>query len=76
MKVLSVGMTVCDVLISPVPDNVMELDSITIRKPVMACGSVADGVRQMLADTPPDGASVCCGSLYLLGDVAQALEKL
>ena len=25
VKVLSVGMTVCDVLISPVPDNVMEL---------------------------------------------------
>ena len=45
-------------------------------KPVTACGSVADGVRQMLADTPRDGAAVCCGSLYLLGDVAQALEKL
>ena len=45
-------------------------------KPVTACGSVADGVRQMLADTPKDGAAVCCGSLYLLGDVAQALEKL
>ena len=30
----------------------------------------------MLADTPPDGAAVCCGSLYLLSDVAQALEKL
>ena len=41
VKVLSVGMTVCDVLISPVPDNVMELDSITIRKPVMACGGDA-----------------------------------
>ena len=45
-------------------------------KPVTACGSVADGVRQMLADTPKDGAAVCCGSLYLLGDVAQALENL
>lgn len=45
-------------------------------KPVTACGSVADGVRQMLADTPRDGTAVCCGSLYLLGDVAQALEKL
>lgn len=41
MKVLSVGMTVCDVLISPVPDNVMELDSITIQKPIMACGGDA-----------------------------------
>lgn len=44
-------------------------------KPVTACGSVADGVRQMLADTPKDGTAVCCGSLYLLGDVAQALER-
>ena len=45
-------------------------------KPVTACGSVADGVRQMLADTPKDGAAVCCGSLYLLGDVVQALETI
>ena len=45
-------------------------------KPVTACGSVADGVRQMLADTPKDGTAICCGSLYLLGDVAQALETI
>ena len=45
-------------------------------KPVTACDTIREGVSRMLADTPPDGAAVCCGSLYLLGDVAQALEKL
>ena len=30
----------------------------------------------MLADTPKDGTAICCGSLYLLGDVAQALETI
>ncbi len=28
-----------------------------------------------LADTPKDGAAVCCGSLYLLGDVINAVEE-
>ncbi len=44
-------------------------------KPVVACGTVPEGVARMLAETPADGAAVCCGSLYLLGDVVQALEK-
>lgn len=64
------------------PDNPRALDAGELAaflrrygKPVTACGSVADGVRQMLADTPKDGTAVCCGSLYLLGDVAQALER-
>jgi folylpolyglutamate synthase/dihydropteroate synthase len=30
----------------------------------------------MLAETAADGAAVCCGSLYLLGDVVQSLEKV
>ena len=45
-------------------------------KPVTACDTIREGVSRMLADTLPDGAAICCGSLYLLGDVAQALEKL
>ena len=45
-------------------------------KPVTACADIPQAVAQLLENTPPDGASVCCGSLYLLGDVAQALEKL
>ena len=43
-------------------------------KPVTACAGIPQAVAQLLADTPPDGAAVCCGSLYLLGDVAQVLE--
>ena len=45
-------------------------------KPVTACADIPQAVAQLLENTPPDGAAVCCGSLYLLGDVAQALEKL
>ena len=45
-------------------------------KPVMACDTIREGVSRMLAGTPKDGAAVCCGSLYLLGDVAQALETI
>ena len=41
-----------------------------------ACGTIREGVSRMLADTPPDGTAVCCGSLYLLGDVVQSLEKV
>lgn len=44
-------------------------------KPVTACGTIREGVSRMLADTPPDGTAVCCGSLYLLGDVVQSLER-
>ena len=45
-------------------------------KPVTACDTIREGVSRMLADTPPDGTAVCCGSLYLLGDVVQSLEKV
>jgi len=44
-------------------------------KPVTVCADIPQAVAQLLADTPPGGAAVCCGSLYLLGDVAQALER-
>ena len=45
-------------------------------KPVTACDTIREGVSRMLVDTPPDGTAVCCGSLYLLGDVVQSLEKV
>ena len=45
-------------------------------KPVTACDTIREGVSRMLADTPKDGTAVCCGSLYLLGDVVQSLEKV
>jgi len=41
MKVLCVGMMVCDVLLSPVPDNIMEQEVSIISKPVYACGGDA-----------------------------------
>ena len=44
-------------------------------KPVTACATIREGVARTLADTAANGAAVCCGSLYLLGDVARELEK-
>ncbi len=41
-----------------------------------ACDTIREGVSRTLADTPPDGTAVCCGSLYLLGDVVQSLETV
>ena len=44
-------------------------------KPVTACATIREGVARTLAETAANGAAVCCGSLYLLGDVARELEK-
>ncbi len=44
-------------------------------KPVTPCESISRGVDTALALTPPDGAVLCCGSLYLLGDVLDALDR-
>ena len=41
MKILSVGMMVCDILISPVPSDIMTRDSFGICKPVVTCGGDA-----------------------------------
>ena len=43
-------------------------------KPVTACSSIAEGVRLAKARAGARGAVLCCGSLYLLGDVLSALE--
>lgn len=43
-------------------------------KPVTACNTIAQGVDTALSLTPPDGAVLCCGSLYLLGDVLDELD--
>ncbi|MDR0890504.1 MAG: bifunctional folylpolyglutamate synthase/dihydrofolate synthase [Oscillospiraceae bacterium] len=42
-------------------------------KPVTACGSVAQSVEEALAQTPQDGAVVAFGSLYMVGDIRQAV---
>lgn len=44
-------------------------------KPVTACSTIAQGVDDALSLTPPDGAVLCCGSLYLLGDVLDELDR-
>ena len=68
--------------ITVTPDNPRALDAETLAafltrygKPVTACGTVREGAAQLLAQTAADSAAVCCGSLYLLGDVARELEK-
>ena len=49
MKALCVGMMVCDTLISPVPENILELDSVRIDKPRICCGGDALNVAMGLA---------------------------
>ena len=63
------------------PDNPRALDAQTLAeglrafgKPVTACSSIAEGVRLAKARAGARGAVLCCGSLYLLGDVLSALE--
>ena len=49
MKILCIGMMVCDTLISPVPSNILELDSVSIDKPSVSCGGDALNVAVGLA---------------------------
>lgn len=41
-------------------------------KPVRACETVGQAVRLAFAETPPDGAVVAFGSLYLAGNIREA----
>lgn len=41
MKILCIGMMVCDTLLSPVPSNILKLDSVRIDKPFICCGGDA-----------------------------------
>lgn len=49
MQILCIGMMVCDTLISPVPSNILELDSVQIDKPRICCGGDALNVALGLA---------------------------
>ena len=44
-------------------------------KPVTPCDTVADGVRLAIDHAGKAGAVLCYGSLYLLGDVINAVEE-
>ena len=68
--------------ITVTPENPRTLDAQKLAaflarygKPVTACATIREGVTRTLAETAANGAAVCCGSLYLLGDVARELEK-
>lgn len=41
MKILCAGMMVCDILLSPIPNDILERDSVRIGKPVISCGGDA-----------------------------------
>ena len=47
----------------------------TLGRPVTTCDTIAHGVDTALSLTQPDGAVLCCGSLYLLGDVLDELDR-
>lgn len=48
-KILCVGMTVCDVFLSPVPWDALQRDSMTIATPVTSCGGDALNVAMGLS---------------------------
>ena len=48
-KILSVGMMVCDTILSPVPSNILALDSVNINRPVVSCGGDALNVAMGLS---------------------------
>ena len=49
MKMLCIGMMVCDTLLSPVPSNILSLDSVKIDRPSVCCGGDALNVAIGLA---------------------------
>lgn len=58
-KILCIGMLVCDILISPVPDDILSRDSVGIRRPITTCGgdalNVALGLGKLGADVMISG---------------------
>lgn len=48
-KILCVGMLVCDILISTVPDDILSRDSVGIRRPITSCGGDALNVAMGLS---------------------------
>ena len=49
MKIVCIGMLVCDILISPVPDDILSRDSVGICRPTISCGGDALNVALGLA---------------------------
>ena len=68
--------------ITVTPDNPRALTAqelakylVSFGKPVTPCDTVADGVRLAIDHAGKDGTVLCYGSLYLLGDVINAVEE-
>jgi dihydrofolate synthase/folylpolyglutamate synthase len=40
-----------------------------------ACATVAEGVRTAIEKAGPDGVVCACGSLYMIGDIVEALSS-
>ncbi len=59
MKILCVGMMVCDTVISPVPVDVLSRDSVMIEPPVLSCGgdalNTAIGLAKLSCDVTMAG---------------------
>ena len=58
-KILCIGMLVCDILIRPVPDDILRRDSVGIHRPITSCGgdalNVAMGLSKLGADVMISG---------------------
>lgn len=59
MKILCIGMMVCDTVISPVPEDVLIRDSVIIEPPVLSCGgdalNTAIGLAKLSCDVTMAG---------------------
>lgn len=59
MKILCVGMMVCDTVITPVPDDVLSRDSVIIEPPMLSCGgdalNTAIGLAKLSCDVTMAG---------------------
>lgn len=60
-KILCIGMLVCDILISTVPDDILSRDSVGIRRPITSCGgdalNVAMGLSKLGANVKAHAAT-------------------
>lgn len=54
MRVLCIGMMVCDIFLAPIPSDILKLDSTSIERPKVSCGgdalNVAIGARKLGLD--------------------------
>lgn len=47
-----------------------------LNAPAVPCDTVADGVRAAIDAAGPDGAVCACGSLYMIGEIVEALNAI